>query len=112
MENFYTYEFFVDLLIYEDLLIYFQNDISNFRFKLHVILYNSLLNGARGLPDNVQQTETPENSHDDVTMLDDLDILMSSSIDLTRTIKWRSRKDLLSTIYLNIRMITNTKSLE
>nr|AGT16214.1 hypothetical protein SHCRBa_028_E05_R_100 [Saccharum hybrid cultivar R570] len=88
------------------------NDVSNFRFKLPAILYNSSLNGARGLPDNGQQTETPENLHDDVTMLDKLDILMSGSIELTRTIKWRSRKDLLSTIYLNIRMITNSKSLE
>jgi hypothetical protein len=75
-------------------------------------LYNSPLNEARGLPDNGQQNETPENSHDDITMFDDLDILMSGSIELTRTIKWRSRKDLLSVIFLNIRLITNAESLE
>jgi len=89
-----------------------QEDISNFRFKLPAILYNSLLNEARGLLDNGQQNETPQKMDDDVTMLDDLDILMSGSIECTRTIKWSSRKDLLSAIYLNIQLILNAESLD
>jgi hypothetical protein len=77
-----------------------------------VILYNSPLNEARGLLDNGQQNETPQKMDDDATMLDDLDILMSGSIECTCTIKWSNRKDLLSAIYLNIQLISNVESLE
>ncbi|KAG0523392.1 hypothetical protein BDA96_07G119600 [Sorghum bicolor] len=64
-----------------------QEDISNFRFKLSAILYNSALNKARGLPDDGQQYETHNDVDGDVTELDELDIIMSGEIKLTRTIK-------------------------
>ncbi|KAG0527438.1 hypothetical protein BDA96_06G233500 [Sorghum bicolor] len=82
-----------------------QRDISNFRYKLPAILYNSPLNEARGLPDDGDQYETDNIEDDDITELDDLDILMSGDIKLTRTLKWKSREDLLSAIYTIIHLI-------
>ena len=49
-------------------------------------MYNSPLNEARGLPDDGDQYETDNIEDDDVTELDDLDILMSGDITLTRTL--------------------------
>lgn len=52
-----------------------------------MILYNSPLNEARGLPDHGQQLETHNELDGDVTELDELDIIMSGEIKLTRAIK-------------------------
>ena len=49
-------------------------------------MYNSPLNEARGLPDDGDQYETDNIEDDDITELDDLDILMSGDITLTRTL--------------------------
>ena len=68
-------------------------------------MYNSPLNEARGLPDDGDQYETDNIEDDDITELDDLDILMSGDIKLTRTLKWKSREDLLSAIYTIIHLI-------
>ncbi|OQU92451.1 hypothetical protein SORBI_3001G346401 [Sorghum bicolor] len=89
-----------------------QKDISNFRYKLHAILYNSPLNEARGLPDDGDQYETDNIENDDVTELDDLDILMSGDIKLTRTLKWKSRQDLLSAIYTIIHLIGSDETFD
>ncbi|OQU91796.1 hypothetical protein SORBI_3001G250800, partial [Sorghum bicolor] len=89
-----------------------QKDISNFRYKLPAILYNSPLNEARGLPDDGYQYETNNIEDDDVTELDDLDILMSGDIKLTRTLKWKSREDLLSAIYTIIHLIGSDETFD
>ncbi|KAG0549557.1 hypothetical protein BDA96_01G265800, partial [Sorghum bicolor] len=75
-----------------------QKDISNFRYKLPAILYNSPLNEARGLPDDGYQYETNNIEDDDVTELDDLDILMS--------------EDLLSAIYTIIHLIGSDETFD
>ncbi|KXG38468.1 hypothetical protein SORBI_3001G239700, partial [Sorghum bicolor] len=90
----------------------YTKDISNFRYKLPAILYNSPLNEARGLPDDGNQYETDNIEDDDVTELDDLDILMSGDIKLTRTLKWKSREDLLSTIYTIIHLIGSDETFD
>ena len=97
-------------LIYIKTCSNFQEDISNFRFKLPAILYNSPLNEARGLPDHGQQYET-HNDVDDVTELDELDIIMSGEIKLTRTIKSKSRKHILDIICTNIHFISTDETL-
>ncbi|KAG0547676.1 hypothetical protein BDA96_01G101000 [Sorghum bicolor] len=89
-----------------------QKDISNFRYKLPAILYNSPLNEARGLPDDGDQYESDNIEDDDVTELDDLDILMSGDIKLTRTLKWKSREDLLSAIYTIIHLIGSDETFD
>ena len=90
----------------------FQGDISNFKFKLPDILYNSTLNEARGLPDNEQQNQTPVHLVDDVVELDEMDILMSGSAKLISTIKWTSKEELLSWICSTIRCTADDGTLE
>jgi len=90
----------------------FQEDISNFMFKLPAIMYNSPLNEARGLPDNEQQNQTPVHLVDDVVELDEMDILMSDSAKLISTIKWTSKEELLSWICSTIRCTADDGTLE
>jgi len=90
----------------------FQEDISNFRFKLPAILYNSPLNEARVLPDNEQQNQTLVHLVDDVVELDEMDILMSGSAKLISTIKWTSKEELLSWICSTIRCTADDGTLE
>jgi len=101
----------LDWLIYIRTCSNFQEDISNFRFKLPAILYNSPLNEARGLPDHGQQLETHNELDGDVTELDELDIIMSGEIKLTRAIKWKSREQILAAICTNIQFIASDKTL-
>ncbi|XP_066389137.1 uncharacterized protein [Miscanthus floridulus] len=89
-----------------------QEDISNFRFKLPAILYNSLLNEIRGLPDKEQKTKTGDDLDELVEELNDLDILMSGNTKLTRTLKWTNREDLLTTICGLFHLIANDETLE
>ncbi|XP_066396983.1 uncharacterized protein [Miscanthus floridulus] len=89
-----------------------QEDISNFRFKLPAILYNSLLNEIRGLPDKEQNTKTGDDLHELVEELNDLDILMSGNTKLTRTLKWTNREDLLTTICGLFHLIADDETLE
>ena len=101
----------MDWLIYIRTCSNFQEDISNFRFKLPAILYNSPLNEARGLLDHGQQLETHNELDGDVTELDELDIIMSGEIKLTRAIKWKSREQILAAICTNIQFIASDKTL-
>ncbi|XP_066346066.1 uncharacterized protein [Miscanthus floridulus] len=89
-----------------------QEDISNFRFKLPAILYNSLLNEIRGLPDKEQKTKTDDDLDELVEELNDLDILMSGNTKLTRTLKWTNREDLLMTICGLFHLIADDETLE
>ena len=89
-----------------------QEDISNFRFKLPAILYNSLLNEIRGLPDKEQKTKTGDDLDELVEELNDLDILMSGNTKLTRTLKWTNREDLWTTICGLFHLIADDETLE
>jgi len=58
-----------------------------------------------------QQYETHNDVDGDVTELDELDIIMSGEIKLTRTIKWKSRKHILDAICTNIHFIGTDETL-
>ena len=88
---------------------YFQDEISNFRFKLPAILYNSPLNIARGKKDDVQDSETNHNLNDDVIMFDDMDDV---SFLLSGTIIWTNKTDLLPALCANIHLMANGEPLE
>jgi hypothetical protein len=72
-------------------------------------LYNSPLNIARGLQDDVQDNETSDNLDDGVTILDDMDDM---SILLPGTITWTNKRDLLSAICANIHLMADAEPLE
>jgi hypothetical protein len=75
-------------------------------------LYNSPINEARGLPDNVQQNETLEQQDGDVVVLDEMDILYSGSAKAISTIKWTCKEDLLPWICSIIQCNANDETLE